>query len=107
MPVIAVKRVWEDKDNKQCSRMQIPLSTAHAITVHKSQGTTLDRAAVDLGPTEFAAGLSFVATSRVRRIKDLCFTAVFDYDRLEKLKRSAAIQERVTEEQRLLRLGLE
>jgi len=48
-------------------RIQFPLSLAFSMTVHKAQGRTLDRAIVNLGRSEFARGLTFVALSRVAR----------------------------------------
>ena len=46
------------------SRKQIPLKMAWALTIHKSQGLTLDRATVDIGSRE-QQGLTFTTILRV------------------------------------------
>lgn len=63
---------WElrDGDKKRASITQIPLRLAWAITVHKSQGMTLDAARIDLRRA-FVEGMGYVALSRVRRLDDL------------------------------------
>ena len=65
VPIVPIKRTWEGKDGTQCSRLQVPICLSWAITVHKSQGPTISKAKIDIGSKEFAAGLSFVAVSRV------------------------------------------
>jgi ATP-dependent exoDNAse (exonuclease V) alpha subunit len=63
---------WElrDGDKKRASIMQIPLRLAWAITVHKSQGMTLDAARIDLRKA-FVEGMGYVALSRVKNLRNL------------------------------------
>lgn len=63
---------WElrDGDKKRASITQIPLRLAWAITVHKSQGMTLDAARIDLRKA-FVEGMGYVALSRVKNLFNL------------------------------------
>ena len=52
-------------------RRQFPISHAYAITIHKSQGLTLNNVLVDLGNSIFACGQAYVAMSRVTSLSGL------------------------------------
>lgn len=75
--VTMVPDTWElrDGDKKRASITQIPLRLAWAITVHKSQGMTLDAARIDLRKA-FVEGMGYVALSRVKNVNNLYLTGI-------------------------------
>jgi ATP-dependent DNA helicase PIF1 len=99
-PLTPVTRFWNDK-GKSCSRTQFPITLAWAITIHKSQGMTLDKAVADIGEKEFSAGLTYVALSRMKNLAGLAIDPPFSFDRLQNIGKSVQLKERIFEEMRL------
>ena len=71
---------WEYKDADQkvlCTMYQVPLKLAWAVTIHKSQGMTMDCLECDVSSC-FEDGQVYVALSRVKTIEGLSLTTGID-----------------------------
>jgi len=70
--VTIAPELWaiEEDGKVKASITQFPLRLAWAITIHKSQGMSLDNAEIDLRST-FTYGMGYVALSRVRTLSGI------------------------------------
>lgn len=74
--------IWQSEMYPSLGVSQFPLVLAWAITIHKIQGATLDKAIVDCGNNVFECGQTYVALSRIRRLSGLYLTGL----NMEKIK---------------------
>jgi ATP-dependent exoDNAse (exonuclease V) alpha subunit len=77
--IVATPEQWSIEENEEslASVTQIPLRLAWAITVHKSQGMTLDAVEMDLSKS-FEYGMGYVALSRVRTLSGIKLLGIND-----------------------------
>lgn len=66
----------EDSAGPKLTMSFLPLKLAYAMSIHKSQGSTLDAAETDLGESIFEAAQAYVALSRVRDLDSIRITSV-------------------------------
>jgi len=69
---VATPQTWSIEDGSKiiAEMTQVPLKLAWAVTIHKSQGMTLDKAVIDLSKS-FVEGQGYVALSRVKSLDGL------------------------------------
>lgn len=80
---------WISEDWPGLSIRQIPLILSWAMTIHKSQGCSLEMAEIDLGSDIFECGQSYVGLSRIVSLEGLYLTNFNPY----KIKINLAVKE--------------
>ena len=83
IPIFPITREFIQGTNS-CTRSQFPITIAFAITVHKSQGLTMQQAVLDLSRPQFVSGLNYVAVSRLKGLEGSIFDKPFDLDVIRK-----------------------
>ncbi|QDP60500.1 MAG: putative ATP-dependent DNA helicase [Prokaryotic dsDNA virus sp.] len=74
-----VKDIWNPDAKEKLVKavdsryIQMPIKLGWAVSVHKSQGMTLDDVAIDVGSGCFSHGQAYVALSRIKDLRNLSF----------------------------------
>ena len=93
--MVMSRNVWASDKIPGIGVSQVPLILAWAITIHKSQGATLDAAEIDVGSGIFECGQTYVALSRVKGLDGLYLTS-FDATRIRINKKVKVYYEELT-----------
>jgi ATP-dependent DNA helicase PIF1 len=91
--------VWQSENIPGIGVSQIPLILAWALTIHKSQGATMDSAEIDVGSSIFECGQTYVALSRVKSLEGLYLTS-FDVNKIKINKKVHEFYTLLNEKQR-------
>ena len=87
---------------KNCTRTMVPLIPGYAISIHKSQGMSMDKIIIDIWNKEFALGLTYTAISRCKKLKNLAFDPYPSYQRIGGIFHKPGFKTRREEDKRLL-----
>ena len=93
--MVMTRHIWLSDKIPGIGVSQIPLILSWALTIHKSQGATLDAAEIDVGSGIFECGQTYVALSRVKSLDGLYLTS-FDAKRIRINKKVKEYYEALT-----------
>lgn len=80
--MVMARHIWTSEKIPTIGVTQIPLILAWALTIHKSQGASLDAAEIDVGTGIFECGQTYVALSRVKSLDGL-YLASYDPSKIK------------------------
>lgn len=89
------RHIWTSDKIPGIGVSQIPLILAWALTIHKSQGATLDVAEIDVGSGIFECGQTYVALSRIKSLDGL-YLKSFDVSKIKINKKVKDFYESLT-----------
>ncbi|ALH23384.1 PIF1-like helicase [Chrysochromulina ericina virus CeV-01B] len=79
---VIIPHIWQSEKLPAIAVQQLPLIYAWAITIHKAQGVTLDKALIDIGEEIFECGQTYVALSRIKTLEGL-YLKNFDFTKIK------------------------
>ena len=82
IPILPMK-VTERDETEEITIEMLPVINGNAITIHCSQGMTLEKVVMNVGKSDWTRQLQYVAVSRVTDMKGLIFDNEFDSTRLK------------------------
>lgn len=88
--------VWQNENITGVGISQIPLILGWAITIHKSQGATLDFVELDIGSDIFECGQTYVALSRFKSLEGL-YISFFDPKKIKVNKKVRKFHEKLND----------
>jgi len=103
-PVGVITRSWLVRKKSQ-SRTMLPLQPGYALSIHKSQGQTLNDVLIDLGCSEFSPGLTYTALTRVRSLSNLALRKMPPFKRFQTI--AASVQFKAMKQEEAAKLVLE
>ena len=82
VPICPRTAEWKD-GTTHCTRRSFALIPGYSETIHKAQGKTIDQPVViDIGPMEFAPGLTYTACTRTRSLANVAFHPMPTFNRI-------------------------
>ena len=92
VPIVSETVAFDPHCGKTGSRQQLPLVLGWTMTIHKSQGLTLNHVVLGIGNKELAFGITYVGCSRVKSYKGLAFQMSFPWERMEKINQAKGMR---------------